>query len=284
MASIIDRGHAILDGMGSTPLAFAHHGPSGDVPLVLLHGFPLDSRMWHEVVGQLSDIPVITIDGPGFGSSPDGSTVAAGLGWGEPSLDMYADALAQSLLAGGISRAVVAGLSMGGYVALALADRHRDLLAGIGLLDTKAAADPAPARQQRLAAAAQAEQHGAQAVAGMRNTLISPSTASQQPDVVAQLDHWLAQAPAAGIAWAQRAMAARPDRHAVLAQLTIPGLVLRGAEDDLSPPQENSDMARSLGSGARRVTVPAAGHMTAIEQPGAVASALADLHQRAQVT
>ena len=126
-------------------------GAPGRLPLVLLHGFPLDHRMWLDVVDLLAGDPtVLAVDLPGFGASPSGPDVAQALGAApEPSLDVVADGVAAALRAEGVDRAVVAGLSLGGYVAMALVERHPDLVAGLGLVDTKSTADTDEARERR---------------------------------------------------------------------------------------------------------------------------------------
>ncbi len=249
---------------------------STDAPLVLLHGFPLDSRMWTTVIGELPELPVIAVDLPGFGKASDAETPGG--------LEGFADALAQALADEGVQRAVVAGLSMGGYVAMALAQSHPQMLAGIGLLDTKASADAPEARANRLDVAQRAlGDEGAAVVAPMIEALVGPTTAAHRPEVVAQLREWLAQAPPAGIARAQRAMAARVDRHAVLERLgsrQLPALVLRGSEDALATGDDHQKMAQALGTDV--VSIEGAGHMSALEDPVPVAAALGELYRRAE--
>lgn len=266
--------------MSTGPLALHRHGPTGGLPLVLLHAFPVDSRMWDDVIAHLGDVPLITLDAPGFGDSPPPDDVAAAVGRAPgPSLETYADAVAQTLRGEGIERAVVAGLSMGGYAALALAERHRGLLAAIGLLDTKAEVDPEDARAGRLRVAEEAEHSGAEAVAAMVDVVLGETTRAERPEVVDRMRQWLSQAPPVGIAWGQRAMAARPARLTALEDLEVPGLVLRGAEDVTSSQGSAEAMARALPAGAELVVVPRAGHMSAIEDPPAVARALGALHR-----
>ncbi|WP_234417747.1 MULTISPECIES: alpha/beta fold hydrolase [Miniimonas] len=242
------------------------------VPVVLLHGFPFDATMWDDVVELLGerDVPTIAIDAPGAGESPVPD--------GEPSLDVAADGVAEVLEELGLDRAILAGLSMGGYIALATTQRHRSLVAGLALLDTKASADPPAARENRLRIADAAEgEEGSGAVAGMLEKLLGATTLATEPDVVAQHRAWLAAASPAGIAWGQRAMAARPDRFAVLEDLEVPGLVLRGAEDEIATQEDAEAMVRAItanGGDAELVIVPGAGHMTATEDPEAVADAL----------
>ncbi|TNU76200.1 alpha/beta fold hydrolase [Miniimonas arenae] len=228
--------------------------------------------MWDDVVELLGerDVPTIAIDAPGAGESPVPD--------GEPSLDVAADGVAEVLEELGLDRAILAGLSMGGYIALATTQRHRSLVAGLALLDTKASADPPAARENRLRIADAAEgEEGSGAVAGMLEKLLGATTLATEPDVVAQHRAWLAAASPAGIAWGQRAMAARPDRFAVLEDLEVPGLVLRGAEDEIATQEDAEAMVRAItanGGDAELVIVPGAGHMTATEDPEAVADAL----------
>ena len=245
------------------------------LPLVLLAPFPCDSRVWAGVRQRLVG-DVITVDPPGF---------AGAAAEGEPSLEAYADAVAAELVAAGVDRYVVAGNSMGGYVALALADRHPAAVAGIGLLGTKATADPPDAKANRLAMAAAAD-GGASAtelVGPMRDKLLSPGTLADDPSVVALLEAWLAEARTTGIAWAQRAMAARPDRTATLAALRdagVPGLVLHGTEDPLMGVEVQEPMARALGVEVTRV--PGRGHLLPLKAPDETAAALGQLWERAR--
>ena len=264
----------------SSDLAAAELGGQGEplVPLVLLHGFPFDSGMWEDVVEELIDlgVPTIALDAPGFGQSevPEG----------EPSLDVAADAVIATLDELGVAKAVVAGLSMGGYIALATAARYGSRLAGLALLDTKASADNDEARANRLRVAdAALGEAGADAVAPMLTTLLGETALESEPDVVEEHRQWLAAAPPAGIAWAQRAMAARPARFEVLEDLTVPGLVIRGSEDVISSQSEAEAMVRAIAANdgdAELVLIPNAGHMSATEDPSAVAEALAAFWRR----
>lgn len=249
-----------------------------EIPLVLLHGFPFNSSMWDDVVDLLSqeNVPTIAIDAPGLGSSP--------IPEGEPALETAADGVIATLEDLGIERAVVAGLSMGGYIALAIAQRHPSAVAGLALLDTKASLDTEQARANRLRVADQAErEQTSDAVAGMWEVLLGETTKASEPDVVALHQAWLAAAPPAGITWGQRAMAARPARFEVLERLAVPGLVVRGAEDVLSTAADAAAMVAALEANdgaAHLVEIPAVGHMTATEDPEATAQALADFWRR----
>ncbi|BDZ42982.1 hypothetical protein GCM10025865_22810 [Paraoerskovia sediminicola] len=142
-------------------------------PLVLLHGFPVDHRMWRAAVEAMpGHATVLAVDLFGLGQSPDGPR--------QPSLEASADAVVAAVRDAGFDRAVVAGLSMGGYVALAVAERHAAFTVGLGLLDTKSRADTPEARLQRQRVAHQVEaERSTDGVLGMVGSLLgSPAGAS----------------------------------------------------------------------------------------------------------
>ncbi|WP_315098719.1 alpha/beta hydrolase [uncultured Cellulomonas sp.] len=244
------------------------------LPLVLLHGFPLDHRMWDEVARRIPPgRPVHAVDLPGTpGHASD---------LPEPSLDASADLVASELRAAGVDRAVVAGLSMGGYVALALLERHPDLVAALGLVDTKSTADAPEARANRLRIADEAEAtRSVEPVRAMASSLLGETTRTAQPRVAAEVAAWIEQQEPAGIAWSQRAMAARPDRTEVLRAFDGPVVVVVGDEDTVTPVEAAEHLVGTAAHG-RLVVVPQAGHLSSVEQPDVVAEALAELAQGA---
>ena len=251
-----------------------HHieSGSGDT-VVLLHAFPMDNSLWaaqRQALGHAGH-RVITPDLPGFGGSA--------LAGDAPSLDVMADAVVELLDHLGIERAVVGGLSLGGYVTMALLRRHPERMSAIILADTKASADTPDAAANRQAVAAAVEEAGSAAgiADGMLPNLLGATTRDSRPDVVATVRRWIGAQPAAGVAWAQRAMAARPDSLGDIAGFGGPVLVLYGAEDTISPAADAAAMAEAARSGGSITTVveiPAAGHLTAVEDPDAVTHAL----------
>ena len=263
---------------GLLQLHTLRNGAPGTMPLVLLHGFPLDHRMWLDVTDLLAGDPtVLAPDLPGFGVSPTGPDVAQTVGGAEPSIEVMADGVAATLEASGVERAVVAGLSMGGYVAMALAERHPGLVAGLALLDTKSTADAAEVSARRLEIAGTLEaENTIEAVLGMRSTLLGASNRTARPDLVERLEAWIRDQGAPAVAWAQRAMAVRPDRTGALAAFVGPAVVVVGEQDELSPLDVARHMAASL-QDAELVVVPGSGHMTTIENPEPVAVALTAL-------
>lgn len=242
----------------------------GDGPaVVLLHAYPCDNSMWDDQAEALvsAGLRVIRPDLPGFGASP---VLAA-----EPSLEEVARVVLDSVDATSFA---LAGLSMGGYVAMQMLRLQPERVAALALVDTKATADTEEARATRLATAAKAEQAGSLTAMteGMLSGLLGTTTLARRPEIVARTAAFIGRASGDGAAWAMRAMAARPDSLAVLSAFDRPSVVVMGEEDALSPLAEHEAMVAALANG-RLVTIPECGHLSALEQPAAVSDALMDL-------
>jgi pimeloyl-ACP methyl ester carboxylesterase len=244
-------------------LAWDEAGQEGQV-VVLLHGYPFDRTMWREQLLGIRGHRLIALDLRGFGSS---DPATEGFGTAE-----YADDVAALLDTLGVQRAVIVGLSMGGYVALAFAERHRARLAALVLMDTKATADDEAGRKGRDEAIATISSAGtSKPIAGMMEKLFaSDAPAEVRERVLAMMQ----RATAAGMISALGAMRDRPDRRALLPSLDgIPTLVIVGTEDRLTPPEVNREMAEAV-PGADLVLVEGAGHLPPMERPQTVNEAL----------
>jgi pimeloyl-ACP methyl ester carboxylesterase len=245
---------------------------AGDgLPLVLLHAFPLSAEMWAEQRAALAPYArVITPDLRGFGRSP--------LGDDQPDVDRMADDVAALLDRLGIDQVVLGGLSMGGYVVMALLRRHPGRVRGLLLADTKASADPQPAREVRLRIAETVmTERGPRVVEEMvLPNLLGETTKQQRQDIVARVREQVAAIRPEGVAWAQRAMAQRPESYDTLRAADIPALIVVGAEDTLSPEADAQAMVTALPQG-RLAVIPDAGHLSAVEAPGQFAAAVRGL-------
>jgi pimeloyl-ACP methyl ester carboxylesterase len=235
-------------------------GKPSDSVLLLVHGFPFHSGMWRP---QLDQPPpgwrVIAPDLPGFGGSP--------LSHETLTMDHAADALAGLLGSLGVRRAVVCGLSMGGYIALALFRRHPNLVRALVLSDTKAGADGEAARKGRHAAVQRVTVEGtAGFVDDMLSKLLSPHTRRGQPGVEDDLRAIMMAAPAESVAAALRGMAERPDSSAQLQAIMVPTQVIVGSDDEITPVAEAQFLARGI-RGAILTVVPDAGHVPNLENP-----------------
>ncbi|WP_159451245.1 alpha/beta fold hydrolase [Demequina sp. NBRC 110054] len=246
--------------------------PDG-TPVVLLNAFPVDRAQWDPLIDALADLDaipgdVISFDMPGIGEMP--------LPDDEPSLELIADAAVAAMReTTGHEAAVWIGCSMGGYVAMAVAERHPGAVAGIGLIATRATADTEEAHAKRLATADALEgAAGAEDPRGMAEGLVGTQGAARDA-LVAAIAANIAQHSGDGIAWGQRAMAARPDRVEVLKEMDAPAVVLGGALDGLVGAEELEVMAQALG--VEVALVEGVGHLAAFEAPMEVARLLAPL-------
>jgi pimeloyl-ACP methyl ester carboxylesterase len=237
----------------------------GDGPaLVLLHAFPFDRRMWSENQAALArDRRVVAVDLRGFGESPPSEK--------PPSLEDYADDVARLLDGLGVPMASIAGLSMGGYVALAFARRHAARLAALMLADTRAAADSPEARQARADGIAKLRAGGtSEFLEGIPFRLLSRHADEDLRRRVRGLAEQRPQAMMAALA----AMRDRPDRTAELAEIATPTLVIAGGEDTLTPAAEMRAMARAI-PGAELVELAGVGHLSNLEAPDRFNDAIA---------
>ena len=250
-------------------LAFSDEG-TGPV-VVLLHGFPLNRSMWDAQVRALAPAHrVIVPDLRGHGESPAPDAVYA--------MDLMAEDVVEMLDGLGIAEpVVVGGLSMGGYVALALALNHPDRIRGLVLADTRAAADSpeAAAKREETAQAVLKTGDLGPLIEGMVPRLFSRSTFRDRPGLVPPIKAAMEQTTPAGVAGALRGMACRPDRRDRLGEIPCPVLVAVGEDDAISPPDEARAIAESLPAG-RLAVIPRAGHLAPYENPDAFNPALLD--------
>lgn len=241
----------------------------GDGPaLLLVHGFPLDHSMWAHQVATLARWRRIAPDLRGAGAS---DAPAGGY-----SMTAYADDLARLLDRLHVERAVIVGLSMGGYVAFEMLRRHRQRFMGLVLVDTRADADGAEQRKGRDDMIELARSKGAGAVAErLVPRLLGRSTQQTQPNIVDQVKAMVTRTPVTGLVGALSAMRDRPDSTALLAGIDVPTLVVVGSEDEVTPPAQARAMASAIPAAAL-TTIPGAGHLSPLEAPTAVSRVIAE--------
>lgn len=246
----------------------AHADVGHGLPVVLLHAFPLNRSMWEPQIAALfGECRCIVPDLRGFGESPKS---------GPYSMDRHADDVVELLDMLKIDHAVIGGLSMGGYVALAIWRRHRARVRALVLADTRAGADNAEGRQKRNDLIALAGSEGAGAIADKQITgLVGKSTREKQPELVERIRSIIAGESPEGIAGALEAMRERPDSTAMLETIDVPTLVVVGDEDAITPPKEARAMHEAI-RGSRLEIVPGAGHLSNLERPATFNAALSD--------
>jgi pimeloyl-ACP methyl ester carboxylesterase len=236
-------------------------------PVVFLHAFPLDRRMWDGAAGGLRHrYQVIRPDVRGFGESSGLEPVLA--------MERIADDVALLLDALALARAVIVGCSMGGYAALALARRQPERIRGLVLHDTRAGPDTEEARAKRLQLADRVLAEGVgPVVEAFLPKVLGPTSHARRPAVVAQVERWMAQAPPAAVAAALCGLAIRADSAPLLQEIGVPTLVICGAEDAVTVPAESELMHRAI-RGSQLAIVPDAGHLSNLENPAVYHEAL----------
>lgn len=212
--------------------------------------------MWEAQAVYLGTlVPIVTVDLPGFGGTPDAGRVM--------SMAAAAERCLEQLDAAGVETAVVCGLSMGGYVAFELWRRAAARIAGLVLANTRAAADAPEGAEGRRALAERLLAEGNAFLAESPPPLLSEAA----PDHLrATVRRWIADQPAASIAAAALGMAERPDSTPDLAEIDVPTLVVTSTADTLIPPEVSSSMAEQI-PGAELALIESAGHLSNLEAP-----------------
>lgn len=249
----------------------AYDDVGSGTPIVFIHGFPHDRTLWSRQIDALSlHVRCIAPDLRGFGESSTG---------GPFSIDQYADDVAELLATLEIERAVVCGLSMGGYVAMSMWRRHPNRVLALALCDTKAGADSDEGRKKRNDLMALAEREGSVAVAANQIAgMLGKTTREKRPDVVTRTQAMMERQPLAGILGAISAMRDRPDSSATLATVSVATVVVVGDEDVLTPLAEAEGIVSALSPAAKAKleVIEGSGHATCVERPAAVTHVLAD--------
>lgn len=239
-------------------VAYDDAGQGG--PLLLLHGFPLNRQLWQYQVDGLTDVArVIAPDLRGHGETRGGP--------GPATMEAMAEDAAALLDALDITGpVVVGGLSMGGYVAQHFARRYPERVAGLILAATRAGADSMEGQVARDRMADQARQQGVEAVVeSMLPRLLSPRSVDERPELAAEVRAITRGITVEGMVAALMGMKERPDGTAWLADLSMPVLILHGADDELIPPAEAESMQQMIPN-ARLQVIPGAGHLVNLEQ------------------
>lgn len=242
-----------------------HYEESGQgIPLVFLHGFPLDHSIWQPITSKLAErARIILPDLRGYGQSPDNGEAH--------SMRLYAEDVLALINRLGLEKVILLGHSMGGYAALAFAHAYPHRLAGLGLICSQAEEDNPEKRQARLVSARKVLKKGIQQVTnGMAEKLTK--SAELQPVIRGIMDKTRAETANASL----KAMAERPDATAWLPGIKVPTLVIAGGEDQIIPASKAETMVKLLNKGWL-VEIADAGHMPMMETPQATVDAIFQL-------
>ncbi len=239
--------------------------------LLLMHAFPMDRSMFEPQLSQLAKTArVLTFDVPGIGESEAGPC----------SISDIADLAARLLDEHGIDKAVVGGVSMGGYASFAFARRHPLRLRGLVLADTKPEADSEEAKKGRREMAAVARAQGsAEIAARMVPKLLGQTTLRESPEVVERVRSMILKANPESIARLLDSLAQREDSKGLLVEIRVPALVMAGAEDVIIPAAGVKVWAEQIPS-VSFVRIPESGHLPNLETPALFNSEVEGLLRR----
>lgn len=259
-------------------LACVCKGPTdgAKAPLVLLHAYPVDSRMWRHQVEHFSrDRRVAALDMRGYGGSKeygsDPFTVA-----------QYAADVLETCDGLGIQKAVFAGCSMGGYTIFELWRQAPGRFAAMILCDTRAEADDAQAREKRMQQINIIQQRGTGFLPGfVEDNQLSPHTREQNQELVQEVKSWATEATAGALVRTIQMLADRPDSRETLKTISVPTLVLVGEDDKVTPMSMAKVIAEGIAN-AKLQSIPRAGHLSPLENPKAVNAAIDALLQEVE--
>lgn len=249
------------------PVGMAYDDVGRGHALLLVHGFPLSRRIWRPQIEALrSRYRIVAPDLRGHGETeaPEGVY---------PMAEMAAD-LRRLLDHLGVETAVVAGHSMGGYVAFAFYRALPERVRGLILVDTRAEPDNERGRRGRAEMIRLARERGAEAVAAeMLPRLLSEETLEGKPEVADEVYQIMAATPVSGLVGALQGMADRPDSVPLLKQIAVPTLILVGEKDVLTPLPYSDRMHADIPESHLQL-IPRSGHLPSLEAPEAVNDAI----------
>jgi len=228
-------------------------------PVVLIHGYPFNRSLWTEQTDALRDKHrVVAPDLRGFGESDSSE--------GPTRMTRFAEDVAALMDALEIEQAVIGGLSMGGYVALAFARMVPARVKALVLADTRPQADTEEGKQTRFHQAEKAVSAGMAGLAdAMLPKLLTPDTVSKRPELVKRIRDMMLTAKPEGAAMALLGMAERDDQTEFISSIRVPTLILVGREDAITPVADSEKMHSQI-EGSRLVVIENAGHVSNLEQ------------------
>jgi 3-oxoadipate enol-lactonase len=244
----------------SGPMAYYERGAGPGDPVILLHAFPLSSRMWAPQADVLAGLRrVIAPDYPGFGRSPRPPA--------QPDMRYYAEQLGELLERLDLRRVVLGGLSMGGYVAFACLRLFPERVSALILANTRPEPDAEDAKETRRQTARRVAEEGVEILPELQmERLLAPGTLKTNKGVVESVRGMILESSPDGVVAALGAMRERPDSTELLGKITVPTLVVGGSEDALSTPEVMASMAEKIPD-SRHLTLPEAGHLSNLEVP-----------------
>lgn len=232
----------------------------GNIPLIFIHGFPFDKSMWRDQVEFAKSFTrVIAYDIRGFGKSQPGSQ--------DFSINLFADDLIDFMDILEIPKAIICGLSMGGYVAMNAMYRYKERFAAMILADTQCIADSTEAKEKRYRTIELIESKGLSVFAeSFVKNIFCDETLQVKKEVVLGIQNVILTTLPFTVTATLKALAQRWETCSALSEITVPVLIICGIEDKVTP-YEQSDKMHSAIKGSTLKSILKAGHLSNVEQP-----------------
>lgn len=240
-------------------ITMAYDDTGEGLPLILIHGFPLNRKMWRPQINKLPLIGcrVIAPDLRGFGESDAPEAPY--------SMEIFADDIIGLMDHLGIGKAVIGGMSMGGYVLFNLLERYAERVMGAIFIVTRATADDEAGKARRLQLAADVRKFGPQIAAdAFEKLLFAPETTKERPKLMEEVYAWMTENPSCGLAGGLLAMRGRKDYSAMLGRFMTPSMAIGAEFDQAAPPVTSTAIAAGI-PGCRLCIIPGTGHMANLE-------------------
>lgn len=232
----------------------------GTTPVIFLHGFPFNRTMWKEQLEALqSETRVIACDLRGFGKSEDETSFL--------SIDQFADDLIGFMDALRIEKAIICGLSMGGYIALNAVNRFKNRFEALILCDTQCYSDTAEAKQKRYASMDEISTDGISAFnEPFLKSVCAAKTLETKPEVIEALREMVYSTSEHSLTMGLTALAERHETCSILSNIDMPALIICGSEDAVTPPEKSEYLHEQIYGSVLRI-IDEAGHVSNLEQP-----------------
>lgn len=244
----------------SNGISVHQYGNKNSIPVIFIHGFPFDSRMWINQVKALeNDYHCIVYDVRGLGESDPGD--------GQYTMEMFADDLFEVMHELNLDRPVVGGISMGGYIALRAIEREPSKFRGLVLFDTKTEEDTKEGKLKRAAGVKRINLEGTKGyITDLMPGCFSDLSMTELSDVYEVVLERAFMYNPKGVKGCLLAMAGRTDTSGVLKEIKVPTLLICGSLDKLIHPDQMRKLSEKI-TGSEFAIAPRAGHMTPLENP-----------------
>jgi pimeloyl-ACP methyl ester carboxylesterase len=249
--------------INNTLIRYIDIGISTATPVIFIHGFPFSHKMWTFPGGQTEALSgtnrVIAYDVRGHGESEVGS--------GHYSIEFFVDDLIGLMNHLSVEKAILCGLSMGGYIALRAIERHPDRFIGLVLCDTKSESDPNEGRVKRAQTIKEIQENGLKVYAeNYVKSVFAPESLQNKQDIVKAIQSTIERTSPTALFGTLLALAARTDTTLALPFIKVPALILVGEKDLLTPPAAGQMMKEKIPN-AQFFVIPNAAHMSNLENP-----------------